>query len=74
MSSTEDKIEVMVAFLNGKTIEWSTVGKEDWTNTNSPTWNWTDFDFRVKEEPVSVQEMTLSEIERELGYKVKVVS
>ncbi len=73
MSSIEDKIEVMVAFVNGKRIEWSTVGSvNDWTETKSPTWNWTDFNFRVKEG--EVEEMTLSEIERELGYKVKVVS
>ncbi len=73
MSNTEDKIKVMVAFLNGKRIEWATVGLvNDWTETNCPTWNWTDFTFRVMES--EVEEMTLSEIERELGYRVKVVS
>lgn len=75
MTRTEEMIEVMIAYVNGKEVEWAvrdTVLDKSWTKANG-IWNFVDFDYRIKPEE-KVHEMTLSEIERELGYKVKVVS
>jgi len=69
-----EKIEVMQAAFDGEEIEWTTYSYEDWTvveqKPNLNSWNWTTFDYRVREAP---KEMTVSEIEEVLGYTIKVV-
>lgn len=70
MTRTEEMIKVMQAFVDGREIEWTTRNNDIWTSSQD-TWNWVDFDYRIKKEEVV---LTLSEIERELGYKIKVVS
>lgn len=70
MTRTEDMIKVMQAFVDGKEIEWTSSNSNIWTPAPD-VWNWVDFDYRIKDEEVV---LTLSEIERELGYKIKVVS
>ena len=67
--NTEDKIKVMQAYVDGKDIEWVTKGSDNWTLA-CDVWNWIEFFYRIKPE---VKEMTVSEIEKELGYIIKVV-
>jgi len=48
----EEKLEVMKAYLEGKTIQFKNRKKEDddsWENAN-PTWDWDLFDYRIKPE------------------------
>ena len=53
MKTIEEKIAVMQAFADGKTIEYSIKSDklEDWIITESPFWDWLRIDYRVKEEP-----------------------
>ncbi|UCR75554.1 hypothetical protein PP742_gp70 [Alcaligenes phage vB_Af_QDWS595] len=48
--NTKEKIEVMQAFLNGKTIQifTETVGWVDWHQGADPNWNWDLDKFRIK--------------------------
>lgn len=46
--NTENMIAVMQAFCLGHEIEMSFSGKHEWTQISSPSWNWGDYDYRVK--------------------------
>lgn len=48
-SSVRMRIEVMQAYLDGKSIEILADGS--WQNIVHPTWNWFNFDYRIKKEP-----------------------
>lgn len=51
-TTTEGKIAVMQAYVDGKTVEWSTRAGREWRSGYRPGWNWDDFDYRIKPEPV----------------------
>lgn len=46
MKTIEEKVAVFKAWLEGERIEASRTGRE-WAQTNSPSWNWKEFDYRV---------------------------
>jgi hypothetical protein len=48
----QEKLEIMQAKLDGKTIEIHNA--YGWNETQSPVWNWADFDYRVKQEPTKL--------------------
>lgn len=50
MKTTEEMIEVMKAYQNGKEIEVR-LPNGHWVEATEPTWNWGNADYRVKEEP-----------------------
>ena len=41
-------IEVMQAYVEGKTIERAIRGRGDWCEMVEPDWDWIDFDYRSK--------------------------
>ena len=45
MKTTKEMIEVMQAYEEGEQIQIDTT---EWSDTNNPWWNWSDFDYRVK--------------------------
>lgn len=51
--TTQQKIEVMRAFEEGKKIECKSKGLDwkEWILPQEPAWNWAECDYRVKEEP-----------------------
>lgn len=56
--NTKEMIDVMQAYLNGKEIEycnrlWDTSDDDLWTETDSPSWNWSAYEFRVKPDSVN---------------------
>ena len=51
MKTTKEKIEVMKAYEEGKTIEHKNKDGDKWFEVSTPSWNWRDYDYRVKEEP-----------------------
>lgn len=52
MKTTEEKIAIMQAFVEGKIIESSKRGNDNWTRFPcEPNWNWDDLDYRIKQEP-----------------------
>ena len=50
---TQYKTEVMLAYLEGMTIQAKSkaYSEEPWRDVANPLWNWTIVDFRVKPEP-----------------------
>lgn len=54
MKATEEKITIMKAFCEGKTIEYRIKPSCEWTPylaTGELSWNWWDNDYRIKQEP-----------------------
>lgn len=52
MKTTAEKIAVMQAHLDGKTIQYrSKTSAGNWFSHPNPEWNWEDCEYRVKTEP-----------------------
>lgn len=52
--TTQEKIEVMKAYADGKKIQWRTIDSPqewvEWTFSDEPSWNWVVNDYRIKPE------------------------
>lgn len=49
--TTEEKIAVMQAYVDGKKIQAKTFGADNWMDCIvEPSWNWVVYDYRVKPE------------------------
>lgn len=48
--STEEKMEVMKAYTEGKSIQSKAVIGEHWCDDIKPTWDWNHFEYRIKPE------------------------
>lgn len=64
----EDKVAVMLAYANGKAIEWKTKTSPDgynkWIYDFEPSWDWSNLDYRVcAEEQVKFRLPTKEEFE-----------
>jgi len=70
MKSTEEKIKVMQAYVDGEEVECANNSSTQWRNTPQPHWSWDIANYRIKP---ATKEMTVSEIEEVLGYTIKVV-
>lgn len=46
--TTEEKIEVMQAFLDGKEIQHADKRSGVWMSARNPSWNWADNEYRIK--------------------------
>ena len=46
--NTKEKIEVMQAYEEGKTIQVYDLERHEWMDCHSPAWNWLGFDYRIK--------------------------
>lgn len=75
MKTLEEKIEVMQACLDGKTIEIFEDGIwNDWkANRQFPDFNWTDFDYRIKPENKQVP-FDFSDVESLIGRRFKSIN
>lgn len=52
LMTTQEKIAVMQAYVDGKQIQIRTSkGWIDFYITAEPSWNWRDFEYRIKPEP-----------------------
>jgi hypothetical protein len=63
MNTTKEKIEVMQAFDEGKTIEFKWTEGDEWITLiiNNPHWNWDKNNYRIKPEPKK-RLMTIKEL------------
>lgn len=51
MRNIKEKIEIMSAYANGADIEVRYMVDDEWLEyhgTEKPTWNWAEFDYRIK--------------------------
>ena len=51
MTATE-KAQVMIGFDQGRKVEFSRVEYDAWDNCINPTWDWRNFNYRLKPEPI----------------------
>lgn len=52
MKTTEEKIAVMQAYVDGKKIQRTKLTiYQDWEDHPAPKWNWYYYDYRIKPEP-----------------------
>lgn len=64
--TTEEKIAVMQAEVDGKKIELRNKKGGDWVITDQPLeWDWWTYDYRVAKEP---REHYCNEYENRIGY------
>jgi hypothetical protein len=49
--TTEEKIAVMQAYVEGKEIQTLDRSCNEWVTTNDPMWAWNVCDYRVKPKP-----------------------
>lgn len=70
--TTSEMIAVMQAYVDGKAIELSKDG-ETWEGLGSfePSWDWSNFDYRVKPEPKYVPYDSVSEVDEDKWVKSK---
>lgn len=47
-TSTMEKIKVMLAFDEGKKIQWVIQGRTEWQDCSSPVWDWYALSYRIK--------------------------
>lgn len=43
-----EKIKVMLAFDEGKEIQWTIQGNTEWQDCGAPVWDWYDLSYRIK--------------------------
>jgi len=62
-TDTNKKIAVMQAFTRGKTIECHKIGTAhpDWVITTSPSWNWAEWNYRIRPETRIVYRLQYSD-------------
>ena len=48
-SETQEKIEVMQDFVNGRPIEYRRDGAKNWEPCLVPVWDWMNYDYRAKQ-------------------------
>ena len=44
----KEMIEVMEHYGNGGTVEYVGMGVDDWEVASHPTWNWYDYEYRIR--------------------------
>ena len=54
MKTIDEMIAVMTAYKNGAEIEVERTDKNDWTLNTFPSWNWKDYNYRIKEQKKTV--------------------
>lgn len=69
--TTEEKIEVMQAFTEGKTIQAKEVNGNDWyvCNACDIAWDWPNYEYRVKPEPTYRPYKNLEEFKKDIVRK-----
>lgn len=72
--TTQEKIEVMKAYEDGKTIQSYDIEQDKWVNCHNPTWNWLGFDYRIKPEskyrPYKDTDEMIADFKRRFNAKV----
>lgn len=73
MKTTEEMIEVMQAYVDGKKIECKCTNMPcaGWFTTEKPAWGWSFNDYRVKPEPHYVPYDSVMEVDRDKWVNLK---
>lgn len=74
--TVKEMIEVMQAYADGKKIEFGSdnpIASTKWKEAVNPTWDWDNFDYRVKPEPHYVPYDSVDEADREKMVRQKII-
>ena len=66
--TTEEKIKIMQAYIQGKTIQCKGNGRDTWFICN-PAWDWPNFEYRVMPEPAYRPYKNLEEFKKDIVRK-----
>lgn len=69
--TTKEMIEVMQAYVDGKSIEFRVHNEGTWFDVQNPMWDWNLKDYRIKPEPKYVPYDSVTEVERDKWVKRK---
>ena len=64
----KEMIKVMQHYENGGVVDFRAKNKEknkEWLRASSPTWNWVDYDYRIKEQKqkVTIEKWLIKDID-----------
>ena len=61
MTSTQEKIEIMQAFLDGEIIEHTNKGCDTWykLKMSNPNWDWARVEYRIKSHVIEEEQHKL---------------
>ena len=54
MKSALEMIEIMEAYTKGAKIEYKNPNMPSWQSVTHPSWNWSDYDYRIKKHKQNV--------------------
>lgn len=70
INDTKEKIAIMQAFVDKKTVEYYTEEFNIWLKVVSPIWNWEKWEYRIKPE-LQYQRFDFTDAEKLIGKVVK---
>jgi hypothetical protein len=50
VSTLQEKVDVMLAFSRGESIEARHTSGFDWAHCYNPNWDWVKYDYRIKQD------------------------
>ena len=50
-----EMIKVMTHYLNGGEVEYTETGFNKWRIASDPSWNWYDYNYRIKGQKVTIE-------------------
>lgn len=65
---TEEMIEVMQAFVDGKAIEFRPEGSDEWGDVPKPVWDWSCFEYRIKPKVIKKLVLPWDFIDKKYNY------
>ena len=51
----KEMMEIMEHFGNGGEVEYTETGFNKWRIANDPSWNWYDYNYRIKKQKVTIE-------------------
>ena len=51
----KEQIEIMTHYLNGGEVEYTETGFNKWRIASDPSWNWYDYNYRIKGQKVTIE-------------------
>ena len=61
----KEMIKVMQHFDNGREVEIKTKRSDDWEEVTTPSWNWFEYDYRIKEpkQKVTIEKWLIKDVD-----------
>ncbi len=57
-----EMIKVMQHYSDGGTVECVETGFDEWKIANDPSWNWHDYNYRIKKQKVTIEKWLIKDV------------